>query len=202
MKPEGLNRKDRVGILIGTALTFLLLPISLMMAAIPAVIVADSVSSPVLALSIKLGFLGFAAILTFLQAVIAGLATSYFLSWIITGLHLRESLRHGVAKFRNHSFEIEACQETNYGALIGGAGSLVPFVFWGATPIHSLTSRVEHLFPGPLMLSLGNLFQFDLSQVYAAATGFLAVGFLFAIAGIVLGSLCSAVLEFAVNQQR
>lgn len=201
MKTKGLNQRDRLGILFGTVLTFLMLPLSLMVAVIPAVSIADWVASPVLSLSIKLGFFAVAAIFTFIQAIIMGLAMSYFLGWIDGKLHFSVSVVNLLAKFKGDNIELEACQKTNYGALIGAAGALVLFIFGGGVPIHSLSKRVEHLFPGPLLMSLGDVFRFDLSLVFAEATGFLAVGFLFAIVGIVLGSLCSAVLEIAVSHQ-
>ena len=199
MSTDKMNTKDRMGILLGTLLTFLFLPISLMLASIPAVMISGWIDSPVLALSTKLAILGIAAIMTFVQAVVLGLAISYLTSWAMSQLHVAESLRNIKIRVSGNALELKTAQQTNHGALVGALAALVFFVSVGNVPIHSLTQRVEHLFPGQVMLSVGTLFNFDLSHVYAAATGFLAVGFLFAIAGIVAGSLFSAAFKLTLG---
>ncbi|MGK5084184.1 hypothetical protein WDW37_12885 [Bdellovibrionota bacterium FG-1] len=199
---KGLNGTDRMGLFVGTLLTFVMLPVSLFMAAVPATLFSEAIQTPVLALTVKLAILGAATVLTFFQGILLGLSVSYFAGWALRQLHIQETVSRVLAVMTGKNLKLEACQKTNIGALIGAVGALALFVYQGNTPIHSLTKRVEHLFPGQLVISMGGIFDFDLSHAYAAATGFLAVGFLFAIAGIVSGSLLSATVELAMHRQR
>ena len=191
MKTSSLTLTDRLGLCYGTLAFLLMLPVTIFVSAIPTVIVQNSISNKVLALTINMGILAFGALMTFLVAMVVGLAASYGLSWLGRKLHVQQVYAE-VAQGRR---PLEASKRINIGAFVGIALALIVFVTKGDAPINSVASRVEHLFPGPLTLSLGNLFSFDVSHTYAAATGFLSVGMLFAILGIAAGSLVFAAVE-------
>ncbi len=198
---QGLTGKDRMGIFFGMGIFFFTLPVAIFVAAIPGVIVSDWFQSPVFALTIKLAFMACAAVLAFVQSVILGLAGSYFLSWGVDRLHLRQMMNQAIAAAKGETLHIETGKKSNYGAIVGAAAALVLFLVHGDFPIQSLTTKVEHLFPEPLVLSLGSLYNLNLSHIYAATTGFLAVGFLFAVLGIVAGSLVNAAIELTTGHR-
>ena len=191
LEKKGLTLTDRLGLFYGTVMFLVMLPVTIFVSAIPAVVITNAISNKVIALTMNLGIMAMGGLVTLLVAFVSGLALSYGLSWVGRLLHVQQFFEE-IA--RNHQ-PLEACRKINLGAFAGMilAGGL--FLAKGETPIHTVTSRVEHLFPEPLVLSLGSLFSFDLSHTYAATTGFLAVGFLFAIIGIAAGSLIVAAVE-------
>jgi len=196
MKATRLTLTDRLGIAYGTLLFFVMLPVTIFVSAIPAVVVSNTITNKVLALAINLTVIGVGGLLTLLFAMIAGLALSYTLSWAGRRLKILQAF----SELKSGATPIEASKRVNLGAMIGMAAGLIAFVLKGEAPIASVTTRVEHLFPAPLVLSLGDTFSFNVSHTYAAATGFLSVGSLFVIIGIAAGSLIFAGLEILIHR--
>ena len=191
MKPATLSITDRLGIAYGTVLFLLMLPVSIFVSALPGMVISNAISNKVLALTLNLAVMGIGAVVTLVMALVSGLALSYGLTWFARKLHLPQM----VSEVAKNQKPLEASKRINIGAMVGLSAAILLFLSTGESPIASVTTRVEHLFPGPLVLSLGDLFSFDLSHTYAAATGFLSVGFLFAIFGIASGSLIFAAVE-------
>jgi len=191
MKNKGLTLKDRLGMALGTGIFLLMLPVTIFVSSVPTLLISNAIPNKVLSLTLNMGFLAVGALMTFLVAMMLGLAGSYFLGWFGKLLNLGTVF----AEVANRRRPIEACRKLNLGAFAGMAVAAVLFLTVGEAPIQSVTTRVEHLFPAPLILSLGEFFSFNVSHTYAAATGFLSVGFLFAIVGIALGSLVMAGVE-------
>ncbi|MCM2278965.1 MAG: hypothetical protein NDJ89_12890 [Oligoflexia bacterium] len=198
MKSETLTLTDRMGIFYGVIFFFFMLPLSIFLGSIPSVILSDVIQNKVAALAAILAILGLDIVVTFFVGIILGLVFSYALSAFGRLLRIQQTV---AAMLRSERL-IEDSRKSNLGGLLGGGATLVAFFAQGQVPIHSVTRRVEHLFPAPLVLNLGETFRFDLSHMYAATTGFLAVGFLYAIAGIVLGTLVAAVVDLAIASVR
>ncbi|HAR42166.1 MAG TPA: hypothetical protein DCS07_05980 [Bdellovibrionales bacterium] len=196
MKTTQLTLTDRLGIAYGTLLFFIMLPVTIFASALPAIMISNAISNKVLALALNLGVIGVGALMTLIFALVGGLALSYGLSWAGRKLQIQQAFSH----VKSGATPIEASKRVNLGAMLGIGFGLLVFITKGEAPISSVTTRVEHLFPGPLTLSLGNAFSLDVSHTYAAATGFLSVGFLFAIIGIVLGSLIFAGIEMVTQK--
>lgn len=199
MKKLGLVTKDRMGIFYGTIFFFFTLPLAVFIAAVPGVMVSNWFQMPVAVTSVRLAFFASAAVLAFIQSMIVGLMFSYFVSWGSNKIHLTQTIQSAIAHAKGEVLQIEEKKLSNYGAAAGALCALIVFLMHGNIPIRSLTTKVEHLFPEPLVMSLGSFFSLNLSHLYAVATGYLAVGFLFAVVGIVTGTLVNAVAELTLK---
>jgi hypothetical protein len=183
--------EDKVGFFLGTIIFLFTLPLSFLLASIPIAMIGVQLSSSVASAAIGIGILGIIAVINLVFSMILGLAAGYGLCWSFRKLRVPELLRLAGA----NQIQIETQYYTRWGALAGGLVALLLFLTKGHVPLTIVTERVEHLFPAPLVLNLGQLSALDLSHTYAVVTGFLTVGFLFSIAGIVLGSLTAVLFE-------
>jgi len=178
-------------------LFLLTLPLTFFLAALPSAGISGAISNAVLALALNLGIFSVATVLNALLSMALGVGFCMACVWSWDKLQLGKYIQP--AQFQR---PVEASPRINRGAIGGLAVGMVVFIITGAVPIHSVAVRVEHLFPAPLIISMGEIARVDLSAVYGTATGFISVGFLFAIFGIAGGSILVAIFELLMRRVR
>lgn len=194
---HGLTLKERWGICFGTIYFLLMLPITVFMSAIPTTIIMDAVSNKVLALTMNMVILSVGMLISLLAALVTGLMTSYGFDWAGKKLGYHHAFLHK----STHHKPIESGKKINLGAFLGGVIALIYFFISGMAPINTVIQKVEHLFPAPLLMSMGNL-KVNVSEVYSSVVGFLAVSFLYVIIGVTAGSLIFAIGEKMFHGRR
>lgn len=199
MKKSKIWTADGFGVLSGIVLFLIMIPLGLFISAVPSYMLSTMVENEALGMAINVVVMAITLSFTLAVAMIIGFTVSHGLSWFWRILGIPEALSH----MKSNNRPIDAYQRINF-ASFGGIGvALVLFFFKGAAPIYSLTTKVEHLFPRPIVLPLGffwgDSFSVNVSHAYAVTTGFLGIGFLFVIAGIVIGSLLALGIKLLIK---
>lgn len=186
-----LTTTDKLGFFIGTILFLLMLPLTTLVSTLPVAFISQAIHNQVAILAVGILCVGIGAVITLVVSVIVGMIMSYTLREIDSYVGVKAFLN----KVLKNQTQMETSRKVNIGALIGAVLGAVFFIIKGDIPVITITEKVEHLFPVPLLINLGENMSFNIAHVYAQVTGFFTIGFLFLIAGIVSGTIVAAVFE-------
>ncbi|HLE12188.1 MAG: hypothetical protein A2504_13645 [Bdellovibrionales bacterium RIFOXYD12_FULL_39_22] len=188
---ENFSLTDKMGIFIGTIIFLLIMPLTLLISSLPIAILKNIISNSVIIMFGGFFLMLIGGAVSLVMSLIFGIIISYTMNKIDKFINVSEfffRLVRNDRPFQNSSF-------SNTGALIGGALSMIGLIIKGGEPIHTVTAKIEHLFPAPLILSLGDIVTLNFAHGYAVATGFLTIGLLFLIAGVASGSITGIIFD-------
>ncbi len=188
---ESFSLTDKLGLFLGTIIFFLILPLTLLISSLPIGILQNMISNSVIIMFAGFFLLLIGGALSLVMSILSGIVITHSfkkLDKIINFAEFFLRLIKNDRPFQNSSF-------SNIGALIGGSLSMIALITQGKEPIEAITAKIEHLFPAPLILSLGDMATLNFSHGYAVATGFLTIGLLFLIGGVASGSIIGIIVE-------
>jgi len=182
---------DKLGLFIGVVLSLFSFPLTSFVAVIPLATFSKYITNDLVLLTSGIFLVLVGGFLNLISSITIGVILSYCLRKVSALIHLTKYIE----SFHDEEHPVERSLFSKLGAFIGAGVGFFVFFTEGGLAVSTVAQRVENLFPFPIILYYGEQQTINISHIYSMLTGFLTIGFLCIIIGIVLGSLAGILID-------